>query len=121
MVRPRRTSPIRSLATALALLIPSQACQPCACGPGPEATLRTNLKTLRETVRQSCTDLHRCPERLEDLVGQGYLRKVPMDPIARSHTTWVLEYRQARGRREIVDVHSGARGRAKDGTRYSDW
>jgi general secretion pathway protein G len=120
-----RRLPFVALALApLALaVLPIPGCH-CGCGvPArvPEKVLRLNLRTMRDVLQQSCTDRKRCPESLEELVTQGYLRKIPVDPITRSDSTWVLVYRQAAGRREIVDVHSGAPGWGKDGTRYADW
>lgn len=88
-----------------------------------EPTLRNNLKVIRDLIDQYQGDMGHPPPTLRALVDQGYIRLVPYDPITRRNDTWI-EIRVA-GKGEdpggIVDVHSGASGRARDGTRYADW
>lgn len=74
-----------------------------------EAVLRTNLHTLRDVIAQHHGDKGRYPERLEELVEAGYLRKIPADPMTRSSATWVPVYAKdpVTGRRGIVDVRAG--------------
>ncbi len=65
---------------------------------------------------------------------EGYLRKLPIDPITKSAETWVPVYEEldpdnpqeetAEGDElapGIVDVRSGAEGNSLDGTPYSEW
>ena len=88
-----------------------------------EPVLRNNLKTLRDLLAQYREDQRHPPPTLEALVEKGYIRLVPYDPITRRNDTWIeiREPGEAGGRPGIVEVHSGATGRARDGTRYADW
>lgn len=83
-----------------------------------EAVLRTNLHTLRDVIQQFNQDRHRYPSSLDELVEAGYLRKLPSDPFTRSDRTWqpTREPRPYSGTLPgIVDVHSGAPGKATSG------
>ena len=99
-----------------------------------EAVLKTNLRTLRESLDQYYADKGRFPSSLEVLVEDGYLRAMPQDPITRSTDTWVPEYEELSPDEEpaevdldegggpgIIDVHSGAEGDGSDGRPYSEW
>ncbi len=95
-----------------------------------EAALKEDLYTLRSCLDQFHADRGRFPSSLEELVSLGYLRAVPVDPMTRSATTWVVEYeeisdeqdeRQREAGPGIIDVHSGSPDVALDGTRYADW
>lgn len=74
-----------------------------------EAVQQADLNTLRDVIVQHHGDRGRYPERLEELIETGYLRKIPKDPITRSDATWVPVYAQdpATGRQAIVDVRAG--------------
>ena len=88
-----------------------------------EPALRTHLKTLRDLIDQYRGDHGHPPPTLAALVDQGYIRQLPYDPITRRNDTWI-EIRgpgEGGGSPGIVDVRSGATGRARDGTRYADW
>lgn len=61
-------------------------------------------------------------------MSEGYIRKVPIDPLTKTADTWVLEYEEAdpdAGETDqppgIIDVKSGANGPALDGTSYDSW
>ena len=99
-----------------------------------EAVLKTNLRTLRESLDQYYADKGRYPATLEVLVEDGYLRSLPLDPITRSTDTWVPVYEELSPEEEfaesddeegggpgIMDVHSGAPGAGSDGREYSEW
>ena len=86
-----------------------------------EAVLRSNLSTMRDAIDKFYGDRGRYPDTLEDLVGKGYLRAVPRDPITESTATWVVvppEDPEAGG---VFDVRSGAPGKGRDGTEYGKW
>jgi general secretion pathway protein G len=74
-----------------------------------EAMREANVQTLRDVIAQHHGDKGRYPERLEELIETGYLRKIPLDPLTRSAATWVPVYAQdpATGRQAIVDVRAG--------------
>lgn len=83
-----------------------------------ESVLKTNLRTLRDVIDQRHRDKGSYPKALDTLVQEGYLRKVPMDPITKSRETWILVYN---GQPGIVDVKSGAPGNSLDGQPYKEW
>jgi general secretion pathway protein G len=91
-----------------------------------ETVLRNNLMTLRTTIDEYTYDKQKAPQSLDDLVQEGYLKKVPDDPITGGNTTWrtVMEdATQSVNQNEpgIFDVHSGSDKMSLDGTPYSDW
>ena len=97
-----------------------------------ESVLKTNLRTLRDVIDQYHGDKGMYPPSLEALVDKGYLRKIPIDPITKSTTTWVVEYEEEdpdapaaeteTGESPgIIDVHSGSPATSLDGTPYADW
>jgi len=83
-----------------------------------EAVLRTNLRTIRDVIAQYHGDKGRYPESLDALIAEGYLRKVPIDPVTKSDRTWRLTFEDrpgTKGIRGITDAHSGAGGKTVDG------
>jgi general secretion pathway protein G len=91
-----------------------------------EAVLKTDLFRMRDAIDQYYADKGKYPASLDSLVSEGYLRKIPEDPITRSADTWQTipaEPDPANPAAEpgVYDVKSGAEGTALDGTAYSDW
>lgn len=99
-----------------------------------EATLKMNLRTMRDAIDQHYADKGHYPASLEALVDEGYLREVPFDPITKSQETWVPVYYEPDyeeqpaetdlpedGQPGIWDVKSGAEGASLDGEAYSEW
>jgi len=91
-----------------------------------ESVLRSNLVTLRTVIDNYSYDKMKAPQSLQDLVSEGYLKEVPMDPMTGSNDTWktVMEdASQALNQSEpgIFDVHSGSDKTSLEGTPYSDW
>jgi general secretion pathway protein G len=91
-----------------------------------EAVLKENLFRLRDTLDQFYADRERYPETLEELVKEGYLRKIPLDPMTEATDTWELIYEElAEGEEDkipgIFDIRSGSYDTALDGTIYNDW
>jgi general secretion pathway protein G len=91
-----------------------------------EAVLRQDLFVLRDVIDQYYADKGRYPESLNTLVDEGYVRKIPVDPITGSDATWIEEMSpasedDAESPGGIIDVRSGATGEAIDGSYYSDW
>jgi general secretion pathway protein G len=83
-----------------------------------ESVLKTNLRTLRDVLDQRYRDKGSYPTTLETLVEEGYLRKIPLDPITESRKTWILVQDSQPG---IIDVKSGAPGNSLDGQLYEEW
>jgi general secretion pathway protein G len=46
-----------------------------------ESVLRNNLFTIRTVLDNYCYDKGKCPQSLQDLVTDGYLRAIPTDPM----------------------------------------
>ena len=98
-----------------------------------ESVLKTNLRTLRDMIDQYYGDKGKYPTSLSALTDEGYVRKLPVDPMTKSSETWVPVYEESDPDHPaaetdsdpaspgIVDVHSGAPGNSLDGTPYKDW
>jgi general secretion pathway protein G len=92
-----------------------------------EAVLKENLYAMRDVIDQYFADKGKYPESLETLVEEGYMRKIPVDPITNSTESWETIQAEDTDQGDedsgggIYDVKSGAPGTALDGTQYSDW
>jgi general secretion pathway protein G len=92
-----------------------------------EAVLAENLFRIRETLDQYKTDKGKYPSSLQQLVDDGYLRKMPLDPITGRADTWIEvpepvgEGADPTQQVGIWDVKSSASGVALDGTPYSEF
>ena len=49
-----------------------------------EAVLKQDLQTMRNAIQQYTLDKAAGPQSIDDLVSAGYLREVPVDPMARA-------------------------------------
>lgn len=85
-----------------------------------EVALRQNLATLRDALDKYHDDTGKYPGSLEELVSARYLRKVPVDPMTESSTSWIVLPPKDATRGAVFDVKSGAPGKARDGTAYAD-
>src|SRR5688572_13218839 len=91
-----------------------------------EAILRTDLFRMRDAIDQYYADKTKYPASLEALVSDGYMRKIPEDPITQSADTWQTvpaepDPGNPSAEPGIYDVKSGATGTALDGTSYADF
>ena len=87
-----------------------------------ESVLRSNLLTIRSVIDQYTYDKESPPQSLEDLVQEGYLREVPIDPITNSRESWELIMETGpTGESGLFDVRSGSDGVSLAGTPYSEW
>lgn len=86
-----------------------------------EATLRENLRQVREAIDKYAGDSGRYPDSLQELVERGYLRHMPVDPLTGSDVTWILLPPKEAGRGAVYDIRSGAPGQARDGAAYGAW
>lgn len=96
-----------------------------------ETVLRHNLYVLRDCIDQYYADKGKYPDSLDTLTSEGYLRKLPMDPMAQEAKWTEVAYTgneegqpeplegQATG--GIWDVHSTSEEKALDGSKYSEW
>lgn len=86
-----------------------------------EAVLKEDLYQMRDALAKYYGDRGRYPDSLAALATDRYLRKVPVDPITDSDSSWVIVPPADPDQGGVYDVRSGARGRARDGRAYSDW
>ena len=86
-----------------------------------EAVLKENLVLVRDSLQKYYSDKGKYPEKLEDLAKDRYLRKIPVDPITDSDSTWVVVPPQDAAKGGVYDVRSGAPGQGSDGTPYGEW
>jgi general secretion pathway protein G len=93
---------------------------------GREAVLRRDLFAMRDAIDQYYADKNKYPASLDQLVSDGYLRKIPEDPITRTVDTWQTvpaepDPANPTDAPGIYDVKSGAQGQGLDGSNYADW
>jgi general secretion pathway protein G len=91
-----------------------------------ESVLKNNLFTMRTVIDNYTYDKEKAPQTLQDLVSEGYLREVPMDPISGSNQNWRLVMEDAsqsvdQSEPGIFDVHSTSNKVGLDGRPYSEW
>lgn len=91
-----------------------------------EGVLKTDLFRMRDAIDQYYADKGKYPANLDALVSDGYLRKIPEDPITKSADTWQTvpaesDPNNPASEPGIYDVKSGAQGQGLDGSSYSDW
>ena len=90
-----------------------------------EAVLKNNLFTLRNVIDEYTFDKKKAPQTLQDLVDQGYLRQVPIDPIT-GNDQWRTIMEDAytmvdQTQPGIVNVCSASDQKSLEGTPYSSW
>lgn len=86
-----------------------------------EATLRQDLRTMRDAIDRFHGDHDRYPESLDELATRKYLRAVPPDPITEQATSWIVVPPDGSAQGGVYDIRSGAPGTARDGSAYADW
>jgi general secretion pathway protein G len=53
-----------------------------------ESMLHSHLFTLRTVIDEYTYDKHKAPQTLNDLVSDGYMRQIPVDPITGTADSW---------------------------------
>ena len=91
-----------------------------------ETILKNNLFTMRMVIDEFTYDKQKGPATLQDLVTEGYLREVPIDPIVGNNTSWRIVMEQpmlsvSQTEPGIFDVKSASDAKSLEGTSYSDW
>lgn len=91
-----------------------------------EAVLKENLFRMNDAIDQYYADKNKWPQSLQDLVADGYVRKVPEDPITNSADSWQTvpaepDPGNPSSEPGIFDVKSGSDRTALDGTPYAEW
>jgi general secretion pathway protein G len=82
-----------------------------------ERVLKQDLFALKIAIDEYLYDKNRVLGSLQDLLEDGYLRDIPIDPMTHSNRTWRVT-QDGMGR---VHVTSGSDKKDADGKRYSDW
>ena len=91
-----------------------------------EAALKEDLFVLRGAIDSYTMDKQKAPQTLEDLTQEGYLKKIPEDPMTHSNTTWVTDssdslYSLDQTDPGIDDIHSSSTETGSHGQQYSTW
>jgi len=91
-----------------------------------EAVLKEDLFRMRDAIDQYYADKMQWPASLDALVSEGYLRKVPDDPLTMNSSTWQTvpsepDPNNPSAATGIYDVKSGSDATALDSTKYADW
>ncbi len=84
-----------------------------------EAALRQDLFTMRDVLDQYRADKGRYPDGLGEVVSEGYLRTLPVDPFTRSSSTWQEIMEPTEG--GVFDVYSGSDLVGSNGVPYNQW
>jgi general secretion pathway protein G len=90
-----------------------------------ESVLKQNLFTLRTVIDNFTYDKSRAPQALQDLVTEGYLRQIPVDPMS-GEADWAVVMEDAvtsvnQMEPGIFDVHSKSDKKSLEGTAYNEW
>jgi general secretion pathway protein G len=87
-----------------------------------EAVLKEDLHLMRDAIDKHYADTGKYPANLDELVTKKYLRRIPVDPITESATTWVIvDPPDKPDTRVVYDVRSGAPGKSIGGTPYGEF
>ena len=91
-----------------------------------EAVLKTDLFDLRDAIDQYYADKGMYPSTLDALVTDGYIRRIPVDPITNAADTWQTvpsepDPNNPTASVGVYDVKSGSEQTALDGTPYNNW
>jgi general secretion pathway protein G len=90
-----------------------------------ESVLKNNLFTLRTVIDEYTYDKQKAPQSPQDLVSDGYLRQVPVDPMTGA-ADWKVIMEDASNTVNqtepgIFDVRSASDKNSSEGTPYSEW
>jgi general secretion pathway protein G len=91
-----------------------------------EAALKEDLHVMRDAIDSYTMDKNQAPQSLDDLVQNGYLKKIPIDPMTHTADTWQTSSDDTysdldQTQTGINDVHSGSDEQGSDGQAYSSW
>jgi general secretion pathway protein G len=89
-----------------------------------EAVLKEDLYRFRDLIDQYYADKGRYPASLEAIVEDGYMRRIPNDPMTNA-ADWVIVAAEAEPGTEeepgVYDVKSASESTSLSGTPYSEW
>ena len=89
-----------------------------------EAVLRDDLTKMRMLIDQFAADKGRLPQSIDELVTEGYMREVPLDPFT-AQKDWAIttgeDPNSIDGQSGMTDIHSSSSDVSTEGTPYSEW
>jgi general secretion pathway protein G len=86
-----------------------------------EATLKLDLRVMRQAIDQYTVDKQQPPQSLQDLLSGHYLKGIPTDPFTRKKD-WVPQFDiVVQSRTGMVDVHSASSQIDSNGIPYKEW
>jgi general secretion pathway protein G len=90
-----------------------------------EAVLKEDLFRMNDAIDQYYADRGQYPPTIDALVSEGYMRKVPIDPLT-NQADWQTvpsepDPNNPTAPPGIYTVKSASDATALDGTKYSDW
>lgn len=89
-----------------------------------ETVLKDDLRTIRSLIDQFAADKGRLPQSLDEIVSEGYMREIPIDPFT-GEKDWALttgeDPNSLEGSQGVTDVHSASAETSTEGTPYSEW
>jgi general secretion pathway protein G len=89
-----------------------------------EAVLKDDLRKMRGLIDQFAADKGRLPQSMEELVSEGYMREVPVDPFTGTKD-WAIttgeDPNSLQGDSGMTDIHSSSAEVSTEGTPYSEW
>ena len=89
-----------------------------------ETVLKDDLRKMRSLIDQFAADKGRLPQSLDEVVSEGYMRDVPVDPFT-GQKDWALttgeDANSLEGAQGVTDVHSASAETSTEGTPYSEW
>jgi len=91
-----------------------------------ESVLKNNLFTMRTVIDEYTYDKGKAPQNIQDLVSEGYLRQIPVDPMTGSSDSWKVIMEDAltavnQTEPGIFDIRSGSDKTSLEGTPYAEW
>ena len=89
-----------------------------------EAVLRDDLTQMRRLIDPFAADKGKLPQSLDDLVSEGYMREVPVDPFT-GQKDWAIttgeDPNSSEGEQGMTDIHSSSGEVSSEGTPYNEW
>ena len=89
-----------------------------------ETVLKDDLRKMRSLLDQFAADKGRLPQSLDEVVSEGYMREIPIDPFT-GNKDWALttgeDPNSLEGSQGVTDVHSASAETSTEGTAYSEW
>lgn len=89
-----------------------------------ETILQHNLNEMRKLIDQYAADREKLPASLDDLVSDGYMHDIPVDPTT-GEKDWVVEMGEDTISRDggtgVIDVRSNSPAQGSDGRPYREY